>query len=98
MNSSRRLELAVRRSADDDTDRFADIPQGIPFMGTLTTVTAGAAPDGNAALEVTWRGSVLPVNGYSETYTPAVGDRVRCVLLADGQLTVDGRYIGGVPD
>lgn len=94
---SRQVAGAARRLADRQTEALAAVPSARLVVLTVTQVTAGAAADGNALVEVTWRGTPLTVSGYPDTYTPAEGDRVRC-SLSDGQLFIDFRIIGRPPE
>lgn len=72
-------------------------PQGTPAswveQATVTTVTAGAASDGNAAVTVTWRGSAVPAT-YLAAYTPTVGHVVAVVVQPPSTLLILGRVIG----
>lgn len=63
--------------------------------GTITTVNAGAAVDGNDAAFVTIDGSEIPAP-YRDGYTPTVDDFVM-VLLANGSPYIVGQIIG-LPD
>lgn len=64
-------------------------------QATVSTVTAGAAADGNALAVVTWRG-VTQQAAYLATYTPTVG-HVVAVAIQAGQLLILGRVIGTPP-
>lgn len=92
MTLSRELNQAVRRFADQNTDRLADQPT-VRFLTTVTAVTAGGASDGNALVKVTWRGAELTVNGYAASYTPVVGHRVVCDYI-DNQPIIAYRVVG----
>lgn len=93
MTLSRELGLAARRFADQQSDRLADVPVSRHIRATVATVTEGAAVDGNAVVQVTWRGAVLTVSDYPDSYTPVVGHRVLCVLV-DGLLSILHHGIG----
>lgn len=60
--------------------------------GLIATVTAGGASDGNALVEVTWRGGTTEVP-YLSTYTPTVGHTV-LLLVQLPQVVVLARIIG----
>lgn len=87
MTLSRQLEQALRQSADQQSDQVAAIPADKLLILTVTAVTEGASPKGNAVLEVDWGGADVPVTDYAAAYTPGVGDRVVCVHI-DNQLIV----------
>jgi len=89
---SRALGRAARRNADAQSARLAELPAVRQFFATVTTVTPGAGPGGNALVTVTWRAAELTVAAYNAAYTPDVGHRVRCSLV-DNQLVIEGRYI-----
>lgn len=90
---NRELATAARRFADANTARIAEVPSERLIVATVTDVAAGAAPDGNALVTVTWRGSPCSVSGYLASYTPAEGHRVVCAYI-DNQLIITGRVIG----
>lgn len=92
MTLSRELARASRRFADQNTDRIAELPQGKPFMATVTDVVEGVSPGGWALITVSWRGETYRANGYADNYTPVVGHRVRCELV-DNQLLVNYRIL-----
>lgn len=93
MALSRQLQQAAHQSADRNTAHARD--QGSwPFATTITTVTPGAAQDGSATVAVTIYDSEVTVAGYPDTYTPAVGHRVRCTYDKGHQLFIDFRIIG----
>lgn len=79
--------------ADANSARLADIPAAKLFAGTITSVTAGAASDGNALVKVRWRGREFPVAGYGAHYTPVIGHAVTCALF-DDQVRIIQRDIG----
>lgn len=89
---SRALGRAARRNADAQTARLAELPQDRFFFATVSTVTPGAGPGGNALVKVTWRLGEYTARSYNAAYTPDVGHRVKCHLV-DNQLTIEGRYI-----
>jgi hypothetical protein len=89
---SRQLEQAARAFADSNKARITAIPTDRDFFADVQTVTAGAGPGGNALVTVSYRGTTLTAASYNAAYTPVVGDRVLCGLIAD-QLIVKGRYI-----
>lgn len=75
------------------------VPQqitGSPTMrlGTIKTVTAGAAADGNAAVVVTVNGNDM-ASAYNASYTPVVGHLVM-VFLNDGAPAI-GWHVVGIP-
>ena len=86
---SRALGRAARRNADAQTARLAEIPAVPQFFATITTVTAGAGPGGNALVKVTWRAAELTVASYNGAYTPVLGHRVKCSIVRS-QLVIDG--------
>lgn len=92
MAGSRQLHAAARLSADRASDR-GRVASPEPVVTTVTTVTAGAARDGAATVAVTIRDSQVTVAGYPDTYTPAVGHRVKCSYVG-AQLFIDYRIIG----
>ncbi len=85
---------ARRLSAERARDRP---PQGAPYAGRepgqIATVTAGAAADGNALVEVTYRG-VTVAAAYPSTYTPVVGHTVNLLVTSAGSVFILGRFIG----
>lgn len=83
-----------RMRADQVRAQIENIPRNRVFKADITTVTAGAAQGGTALVTVTWRGTELTVNDYPDSYTPAIGHRVRCVLDEDNELAILHRCIG----
>lgn len=88
------MREGVRRaSAEVSRDRP---PQGTPAswfeQATVTTVSAGAAADGNALVTVTWRGSPVQA-AYLSSYAPTVSHNV-LVLVQPPSLLILGRVIG----
>lgn len=85
------LDDALRSLADIDS---AQIPGEVLLLrlGTIATVTSGAAADGNAAASVTVKGSTTPAP-YLSSYTPTVGHTV-AVLLVNNSPLILGRVIG----
>jgi hypothetical protein len=61
-------------------------------QGTIITVTAGAAVDGNALVTVRWRGTDI-FCPYPSTYTPVVG-HVVLLLITPPQVVIAARLIG----
>ena len=92
--ASREVARAARRFADRGSARLADIPAARLLKATVASVTPGAASDGNALVTVSWRGGEYEVADYPDTYTPGVGDRVRCALDGDNELAILHRCIG----
>lgn len=91
---SREATQAARRWADHNSARINDAGQGPFFYADVTTVTAGGAADGTHALvKVTYRDRETDVNGYPDTYTPAVGHRVVCALVRN-QLEIFHHSVG----
>lgn len=86
---SREIARAAGRLADQQSDRLADVPTTRAVIATVTTVTAGAAPGGNALVKVTWRGQELTAASYLASYTPSVGQRVLCLLIDNQLIVVD---------
>lgn len=72
------------------------VPQGNPTgyiaLGTVATVTAGAASDGNALVTVTVNGATQEA-AYLASWTPTVGHIV-AVLVQAANLLILGRTIG----
>lgn len=64
----------------------------ITRLGTIASVTPGAAADGNAAVSVTVRGNTVPAP-YLASYTPVHSDAVM-VLLIDSSPLILGQVIG----
>jgi hypothetical protein len=91
---TRSLDAAIRKSADAQGDRIADAIPTTGFRATVTSVVPGGAPDGNARVQVRWRGNVITVAGYASSYTPVVGHRVTCDFI-DNQVSIAYRSIGG---
>jgi hypothetical protein len=93
--AKRAMRQAANRAADQQTARTA--PDRLdPFVrAVVTSVTPGGAADGVAALvKVSWGNGEVPVSDYPDSYTPAIGDPVLCVLTADHQLSILHRSIG----
>lgn len=86
------MDTAARRFADSLSAKQSDRPTGA-FYSTVLAVTPGGASDGNALITVDWRGGSYLAAGYDAAYTPAVGHRIKCVVIAD-QIHIDGRVIG----
>lgn len=61
-------------------------------LGTISTVTAGAAADGNAAVTVTVGSTTFPAP-YLAAYSPTVGHQV-LVVTVDSSPVILGRVIG----
>lgn len=89
---NRVFEAAIRRAADEQGARIDDAIPTVHFFGTVTAVTAGASPGGNARVVVRWRGNTIVVSSYAAAYTPAVGHRVKCALV-ENQVHIDGRAL-----
>lgn len=68
----RELSRAVRGLADDDSARLASVPVSPTFFATVSSTSP---------LTVTWRGADVLAAGKGMGYTPAVGQRVECVLV-----------------
>lgn len=83
----------ARLLADQQVEKLQAAPGSKHFRATVTTVTAGAASDGNALVKVTYRGTEMPVADYPDSYSPVVNDRVLCVSV-DGQPSILHRGIG----
>lgn len=64
-------------------------------VGTVTSVSTGAAEDGNALVAVNWRGAIAQV-AYAASYTPAPG---HVVLMArvKSSLAIVCQLIGTPP-
>lgn len=78
--TSREVDRVMRQFADQQTRKFQAIPDDGYFQAKVTTITAGAATDGNALVKVTYRGTEFPVI-YPDTYTPVANDRVLCLSV-----------------
>lgn len=83
----------------------AEISAGKPPQGALsatvlpavvTTVSAGAAADGNALVVVTWFGQNVSAS-YCASYTPVVGHTVLVLYQPPGGLVILDRVIGTPP-
>lgn len=92
---NRELATVARRFADANNARMEDQPTST-FYADVVTVTPGAAWDGNAVVEVIWRGRTFPVAEYASSYTPVVGHRVTCHYI-DNQVSIAYHGIGGHP-
>lgn len=90
----RRLQRAVHRDADQFTDRLAAMATGSKELGTIVSVTAGVAQDGNAVVTVSWRGGTCTAAGWNVSQTLVAGQRVMCDLTADHQLFVAYVIVG----
>ena len=86
---NRDLAVAVRRFADRNSERLADVSSMRAIVATVSAVVVGGSPGGNALVTVSWRGAVLTANGYHASYTPTVGDRVECHLIDDQLIVID---------
>lgn len=64
-------------------------------VGTIATVTAGAAADGNALVTVSWQGTAIRA-AYGAHYTPTVGHVVLMARVGP-QLAIVCRLIGTPP-
>lgn len=92
--ATRQVARAARRFADRQSARLASVPATRLLKATVSSVTLGAASDGNALVAVSWRGGEYQVADYPDSYTPVVGDRVRCALDGDNELCILHRCIG----
>lgn len=93
MTISRRLQRQVLRTTDQSSDRIRAAETPPMFFATVTSISAGAAADGNALVAISYRGSETTVAGYAASYTPGVGHRVKCSTV-DHQVVIDERIIG----
>lgn len=82
----------VARQLADRQQQMSEGPRFGIFLAVVTTVTAGAASDGNALVKVTYRDQEFPA-AYLASYTASVNDRVLCVSLFH-QPVVIGRVVG----
>lgn len=89
-----KLQRAAFQFADRTSARLAELDSGATFHATVTTVAAGAARDGNALVQVKYRGRAVTCAGYPAAYSPAVGDRVLCLITRDHQLAILHRSVG----
>lgn len=87
-----KLDADARRLAALLADTFGSFESPL-ILPTVTAVTAGGASDGNALVQVTRFGQQRKANGYLNSYTPTVNDRVLAVYV-DDQLIVLGKVIG----
>jgi hypothetical protein len=89
------LGVAVRRLADQQSARLAEATAVQWFRAKVSYVVPAGAADGVSALvQVSWHGNDrLTVVGYPDSYTPAVGHAVLCVVV-DGQLSIVNREVG----
>ena len=85
----------MHRGADRLADELAALTTqpGVRMEpGTVVTVVAGAAADGNALVTVSWRGTSVAVP-YPSSYTPVVG-HVVLLLVAPPQVVIVARLLG----
>lgn len=85
------LSRELKRVATSMHDRTPAVPLRMR-IGTIASVTAGAAADGNSAVSVTIGGDVV-ASPYVSGYAPIVGHRVY-VLINKGSPLIAGRVIG----
>jgi hypothetical protein len=71
--TSRELDRAARRLADQSSDAVAELPSTRVLYLTVTAL---------APVTVSWRGVAIKASAVCASYTPAVGHRVIC--LYDG--------------
>ena len=64
-------------------------------VGTVATVTAGAAADGNPLVTVSWQGKAIRA-AYASSYTPVTGHVVLMARVGP-QLAIVCRLIGTPP-
>ena len=89
------LARVARQFADRTSARINATDTGSIFYATVTTVAAKQAGNKvDALVQVTYRGQAATVAGYPDTYTPAIGHRVLCVITRDHQLAILHRSIG----
>ncbi|HEX5543674.1 MAG TPA: hypothetical protein VFX60_19325 [Micromonospora sp.] len=85
---------AQRLAAELGRDRP---PQGVQYCwmepGEVTSVTAGAASDGNDLARVTYRG-VTADAAYLAGYTPTVGHVVVLLIQSTGSVLILDQVIG----
>lgn len=84
--TSRAVAQAARRFIDQQSQKLAEIPAARPFLATVTNVAG-------TAITVRWRGGLLVATAAGASYTPAVDDRVLCLLI-DDQLVILDQLIG----
>lgn len=84
---------AIRRAADQQSDKHAAADEGRTLLLDVTAVAVGASPKGNAVITLSWRGKDVVAKDYDISYTPTVGDRARCEVV-QGQLIVRGAMAG----
>jgi hypothetical protein len=94
VTASGELAHSARRLSAQRREQLAAMPAPEMFWATVTTVTAGAAGDGNVLVKVTWRGRDFVVR-YPDTYTPALNHRV-LVANVENQPGIVGHYLGGL--
>jgi hypothetical protein len=82
--AARRLARAMHQQHPGPTLRHR--------LGTIASVTAGAAADGSAAVSVTVDGNTIPAP-YLASYTPTVSDVVSVLLVGTSPLIL-GKPIG----
>lgn len=85
MTARRRVAAEITRLAAEGNSRRT-------WPAVVAQVTPGGAPDGKAAVLVTFRGDTYRAT-YYEHYTPAVGHVVR-VSLDGSLLHIEGRPVG----
>lgn len=90
MNLADATSNAVRQIV---SEAAAAAPRGATvFQAQVTNVLSGTAADGNALVQVSWRGSKFTA-AYLSTYAPAIGHQV-AVVLAGSEPLILGRVIG----
>lgn len=91
---SRKLAQAAWRSADEQSDRFAEAARSPMRIATVSTVIPnGAASRVDPLISVTYDGSETTAAGYADGLSVAVGNRVLCVLEGQ-QLFILCRIVG----
>jgi len=79
---------------EDSLMLFGDNPSQWA-VGTVATVTAGAAADGNPLVTVSWQGKAIRA-AYASSYTPVTGHVVLMARVGP-QLAIVCRLIGTPP-
>jgi molecular chaperone DnaK (HSP70) len=90
----RQMRAAAHALADQNSARVGEVRSAQIVYSDVTAVNAGAATDGNATINVTYRNGTTLAAGWNAAQTFVVGQRVLCLLDDQGQLTVICPLVG----